>query len=72
MLTVEQDKPFNIMGNGDIHIKTINRSQWKLRDVGYVLGLKRQISVGQLDSIRYKTIFRDYSWKIVKGVMVIT
>lgn len=66
------DESLNIIGNCDVHIKIINGYQWNLQDVKFVPSLKRNlISLGQFDSSRYITIFRDSSWKIVKGAMVL-
>ncbi|PKA47260.1 Retrovirus-related Pol polyprotein from transposon TNT 1-94 [Apostasia shenzhenica] len=44
----------------------------KLHNVKYIPGLKHNlISIGQLDSIGYKTIFGNSSWRIVNGAMFV-
>ncbi|PKA64489.1 Retrovirus-related Pol polyprotein from transposon TNT 1-94 [Apostasia shenzhenica] len=66
------DEPLEIAGKGDVQIRTWNGSIWRLHDIRYIPGLKRNfISIGQLDSIGYKTIFGNSSWRIVKGSMVV-
>ncbi|GJS63800.1 retrovirus-related pol polyprotein from transposon TNT 1-94 [Tanacetum coccineum] len=48
------------------------RSGWTLKDVRYILGLKRRfISVGQLDEEGYYIGFRDQQWKVTKGSLVV-
>ena len=65
------DEHLDIMGKGDVHIKTINGFQWKLHDVKYVPSFKKNlISIDQLD-IGYINIFGNCSWKIVKVAMVV-
>lgn len=67
------DEPLDIIGKCNVHIKTINGFLWKLPNVRFVLGLRRNlISIGKLDNTLHKTIFGDYYWKIVKGAMILT
>ncbi|PKA59146.1 Retrovirus-related Pol polyprotein from transposon TNT 1-94 [Apostasia shenzhenica] len=69
---VRKGLPLEIAEKGDVQIRTWNGSIWRLHDVRYIPGLKRNlISIGQLDSIRYITIFENSSWRIVKGAMVV-
>ena len=35
------DKPLNVMGKGDVHIKIPDRSVWKLKNVRHIPGIKR-------------------------------
>ena len=66
------NKTLEIEGKGDVYIQTSAENQWTLQDVGYILGLKKNlISIGQLDSTGYAAEFGKSSWKIVKGVMVV-
>jgi transposase InsO family protein len=66
------NKALEITGRGDVTIQTSEGGKWKLQDVRYIPNLKKNlISVGQLDSAGYKTVFGESSWKIVKGAMVI-
>jgi hypothetical protein len=67
------DKPLEIKGKGDVHIKSCDGYRWILFDVRYILGLKKNlISMGQLDSEGYRIIFEEDSLRILKGAMVIT
>jgi hypothetical protein len=67
------DKPLEIKGKGDVHIKSSDGYRWILFDVRYILGLKKNlISMGQLDSEGYRIIFEEDSLMILKGAMVIT
>ena len=66
------NKTLEIKGKGDVCIKTTSGNQWKLEDVRYIPGIKKNlISVGQLDSTGDAAEFGKGSWKIVKGVMVV-
>ena len=54
-------------------MKLPNGTMWKLKDVRFIPGLKRNIiSVGQLDQEGYRTTFAGSKWKITKGAMVIS
>jgi len=45
-------KSLNIIGRGDINIRTSNGSVWTLNNVRYISALKKNlISVGQLDDV---------------------
>nr|MCH9869692.1 zinc finger domain-containing protein [Serratia marcescens] len=51
-------KSLSIEGEGEVCIKTENKTQLKLQKVRYVPGLRRSlISMSQLDSLGYKTVF---------------
>ena len=65
------DQPCTIIGKGVVKIK-LNGSVWELKDVGYIPDLRRNlISVGQLASEGYTTIFHGDDWKISKGAMTV-
>ena len=66
------DGPMHFRGAGDMHIKTACNVMFKLTSVSYVPGLKRNlISMGQLDDAGYVVHFKDASWKITRGAVVI-
>lgn len=66
------DEPCDIISKGDVQIKLPNGCIWKLNDVRHVPSLKRNlISVGQLASSGYVTVFADDFWKVTKGSMVV-
>ena len=66
------NKALEIEGKGDVCIKTTSGNQWRLKNVRYIPGIKKNlISVGQLDSTGYAVEFGKGSWKIVKGAMVV-
>uniref|UniRef100_A0A803LL22 Retrovirus-related Pol polyprotein from transposon TNT 1-94-like beta-barrel domain-containing protein n=1 Tax=Chenopodium quinoa TaxID=63459 RepID=A0A803LL22_CHEQI len=66
------DEPLEILGKGDVMIKTSSGSSWKLEDVRYIPKLRKNlISVGQLDSSGYRTMFGEGTWKVSKGAMVV-
>lgn len=66
------DGPMHCRGSGDMHIKSASNMLFKLTGVRYVSGLKRNLmSVGQLNDTGYGIHFKDASWKITKGAMVI-
>jgi len=66
------DEPLDIMGKGEVHIKTAQGMLWKLQNVRHVPGLKKNlISMGQIDGEGYTTVFGDGSWKITKGNLVV-
>nr|GEU90206.1 retrovirus-related Pol polyprotein from transposon TNT 1-94 [Tanacetum cinerariifolium] len=47
-------------------------NSWTLKDVRYILGLKRRlIFVGQLDEEGYHVGFGDQQWKVTKGSLVV-
>jgi GAG-pre-integrase domain len=65
-------KPLEIMGKGDVQIKSSNSHKWTLHDVRYIPDLKKNlISVGKLDSEGFRIIFGEGSWRIVKRAMMI-
>uniref|UniRef100_A0A803KPS4 Retrovirus-related Pol polyprotein from transposon TNT 1-94-like beta-barrel domain-containing protein n=1 Tax=Chenopodium quinoa TaxID=63459 RepID=A0A803KPS4_CHEQI len=54
------DEPLDIMGKGDVMIKTSSGRSWKLEDVRYIPKLRKNfISVGQLDSRGFRTMFGE-------------
>ncbi|WVY93468.1 hypothetical protein V8G54_032556 [Vigna mungo] len=60
-----------IIGKGMVKIK-LNGSVWELKNVRHIPDLtKNLISVGQLASEGYTTIFHGDDWKISKGAMTI-
>ncbi|KAK4481406.1 hypothetical protein RD792_012296 [Penstemon davidsonii] len=60
------DQPCDIVGKGTVKIK-LNGSEWKLKDVRHIPDLRKNlISVGQLASEGYTTIFHGDDWKISK------
>jgi hypothetical protein len=65
-------KPLDIMGRGDIDIRSSNGTLWTLRNVRHVPALKRNlISIGQLDDEGHHTTFGGGAWKVTKGNLVI-
>ncbi|GKA41647.1 retrovirus-related pol polyprotein from transposon TNT 1-94 [Tanacetum coccineum] len=59
------DKTVDIAGVGDVVLKTSFGTSWTLKDVRYILGLKKRlISVGQLDEEGYHIGFGDQQWKV--------
>ena len=66
------NKDLEIKGKGDVCIKTPAENQWTLKDVRYILGLKKNlISIGQLDNTGYATKLGKSSWKIMKGATIV-
>ncbi|GJX22832.1 retrovirus-related pol polyprotein from transposon TNT 1-94 [Tanacetum coccineum] len=66
------DKTLDIAGVRDVVLKTSFGTSWTLKDVRYILGLKRRlISAGQLDEEGYHVGFRDQQWKVTKGSLVV-
>nr|GEV19920.1 retrovirus-related Pol polyprotein from transposon TNT 1-94 [Tanacetum cinerariifolium] len=66
------DKILYIVGIGDVFLKTSFGTSWTLKDVRYILGLKRRlILAGQLDKEGYHVGFRDQQWKVTKGSLVV-
>ena len=54
------DEPLDIVGKGEVQLKTVNGTVWKLKNVKHVPGLKRNlISIGQLDDEGFVTTFVD-------------
>jgi hypothetical protein len=65
-------QPMDIVGIGDVQIKTMNRSIWNLQNVRHVSGLKKKlISVGQLDDSGHSILFSGGMWKVSKGAMIL-
>ncbi|BBG97486.1 hypothetical protein Prudu_006629 [Prunus dulcis] len=65
------DQPCAIIGKGVVKIK-LNGSVWELKDVRHIPDLRKNlISVGQLASEGYTTIFHGDDWKISKGAMMV-
>ena len=59
------------VGKGLVKIK-LNGSVWELKNVRHIPDLtKNLISVGQLASDGYTTIFDGDHWKISKGAMIV-
>ncbi|GJU99346.1 retrovirus-related pol polyprotein from transposon TNT 1-94, partial [Tanacetum coccineum] len=66
------DKTLDIVGVGDVLLKTSFGTSWTLKDVRYIPSLKRRlISVGQLDEKGYHVGFGDQQWKVTKGSLVV-
>ncbi|GKB32448.1 retrovirus-related pol polyprotein from transposon TNT 1-94 [Tanacetum coccineum] len=66
------DKTLDIAGIRDVVLKTSFGTSWTLKDVRYILGLKKRlISVGKLDEEGYHVGFGDQQWKVTKGSLVI-
>nr|KYP41936.1 Retrovirus-related Pol polyprotein from transposon TNT 1-94 [Cajanus cajan] len=66
------DEALDIIGMGDINLRTFAGIVWTLKNVTYILGLKRMlISLGMLDVQGYQVIFGDGQWKVVKGNLVV-
>ncbi|GKE83304.1 hypothetical protein Tco_1553304, partial [Tanacetum coccineum] len=66
------DKTLDITGIGDVVLKTSFGTSWTLKDVRYILSLKRRlISFGQLVKEGYHVGFRDQQWKVTKGSLVV-
>nr|TKR86343.1 hypothetical protein D5086_0000239010 [Populus alba] len=64
--------PLNIVGIGDVQIKTMNGSIWTLQNVRHVPELKKKlISVGQLDDSGHSILFAGGMWKVSNGAMVL-
>lgn len=60
-----------IAGKGVVKIK-LGGSEWELKNVRHIPDLtKNLISVGQLASEGYKTVFHGDQWKISKGAMTV-
>ena len=61
-----------IARNGEVHIRTANGTQWKLQEVRHVPSLEKNlISMSQIDSAGYTTVFGGGSWKVIKGAMIV-
>ena len=66
------DETLDIAGMGDINLRTSLGTSWTLKDVRYILRLKKMlISVGQLDKEGYRVTFGDGKWKVIKGNLVV-
>nr|KYP43434.1 Retrovirus-related Pol polyprotein from transposon TNT 1-94 [Cajanus cajan]KYP43438.1 Retrovirus-related Pol polyprotein from transposon TNT 1-94 [Cajanus cajan]KYP43445.1 Retrovirus-related Pol polyprotein from transposon TNT 1-94 [Cajanus cajan] len=62
----------DIAGMRDINLRISTGTVWTLKDVRYILGLKRMlISMGMLDVQGYRVTFKDGQWKVVKGNLVV-
>ncbi|GJY16178.1 retrovirus-related pol polyprotein from transposon TNT 1-94 [Tanacetum coccineum] len=71
-IRLADDKTLDIADVGDVVLKTSFGTSWTLKDVRYILGLKRRlISVGQLDEEGYHVGFGDQQWKVTKGSLVV-
>lgn len=65
-------KSLDIVGRGDIDIKTSSGTLWTLHNVRHIPALKRNlISIGQLDDEGHYTTFGDGAWKVTKGNLVV-
>ena len=65
-------KSLDIVGRGDINIKTSSGSLWTLHNVRHIPALKRNlISIGQLDDEGHHTTFGDGAWKVTKGNLIV-
>ncbi|GJW61416.1 retrovirus-related pol polyprotein from transposon TNT 1-94 [Tanacetum coccineum] len=66
------DKTLDIVGVGDVVLKTFFGKSWTLKDVRYIPGLKRRlISVRQLNEEGYHVGFKDQQWKVTNGSLVV-
>ena len=66
------DKHCKIIGMGTFFIKYQNGNQWLLKEVRHVPDLKKNlISTGQLGGEGCVTTFKDKTWKVTKGALVI-
>ena len=66
------DAPCKSFGKGEVKIKKSNGNQWLLKEVRHVPYLRKNlISIGQLESEGYISIFTDKVWKVTKGSPVI-
>ncbi|KAI5434133.1 hypothetical protein KIW84_021121 [Lathyrus oleraceus] len=65
------EKSYEIVGKGVMKIK-LGGSEWELKNVRHIPDLtKNLISVGQLASEGYTTVFHGDQWKISKGAMTV-
>ena len=65
------DQTEEIVGIGDVNLKTTMGTIWTLKDVRYIPTIKRMlISVSQLDGLGYKITFENGQWKVSKGNLV--
>jgi hypothetical protein len=65
-------QPMDIVGIGDVQIKTMNGFIWNLQNVRHVPGLKKKlIFVGPLDDSGHSIFFSRGMWKVSKGAMVL-
>ena len=65
------DQSCEIVGKGAVQVK-LNGSVWELKNVRHIPDLtKNLISVSQLASEGYTTVFHGDHWKISKGAMII-
>ncbi|GJZ04411.1 hypothetical protein Tco_0537686, partial [Tanacetum coccineum] len=72
VVRLADDKTLDIADVGDVVLKTSFGTSWTLKDVRYILGLKRRlISVRQLDEEVYHVGFGDHQWKVTKSSLVV-
>ena len=65
------DQTEEIVGIGDVNLKTTMGTIWTLKDVRYIPTIKRMlISVSQLDGLGYKITFENGQWKVSKGNLI--
>lgn len=65
-------KPLDIVGSGDIYIKTSNGYVWKINKGKHVPKLMcNLISIDQLNSEGYTISSKNGSWTVEKGAMVV-
>jgi hypothetical protein len=66
------DAPWKIVGMGKVKIKKRNGNQWLLKEVRHVLDTRKNlISIGQLESEGFISIFTDKVWKVITWSLVI-
>ena len=66
------DAPCKIVGMGKVKIKKRNGNQWLLKEVRHVPDLRKNlISTRQLASEGCISIFKNKTWKVIKGSLVI-
>ncbi|GJZ23355.1 SNF2-related, N-terminal domain-containing protein [Tanacetum coccineum] len=65
-------KVLDIAAIGDVVLKTTFGTEWTMKNVRYILSLKRKlIYVWQLDNEGYHIGFGDQMWKVTRGSQVI-
>ncbi|GJV03149.1 hypothetical protein Tco_1336718 [Tanacetum coccineum] len=68
----DSDDTLDIVGVGDVVLKTYFGTSWTLKDVRYIPGLKRRfILVGHLNEEGYYVGFRVQQWKVTKASLVV-
>ena len=72
LVYLEDNEPYQIVGNERIKIKLQNEKHWLLQEIRHVPRLSRNlISVGQLGDEGCIVTFNDKNWKVSKGSLVV-